>query len=92
VILFQLDPAAPSTGPVTTTTVIKQPWVDVTGWALPQLPPLITDILLSLDDKYLFFSNWLRGEGCVWGGVGRLAGKQLFARTRERGCEVGRLE
>lgn len=41
---------------------IEQPWAEVTGWALPTLPPLITDILLSLDDKYLFFSNWLRGD------------------------------
>ena len=31
---------------------------------LPELPPLITDILLSLDDKYIYFSNWLRG-GCL---------------------------
>lgn len=28
------------------------------GWTLPTLPPLITDILISLDDKYLYFSNW----------------------------------
>jgi selenium-binding protein 1 len=42
---------------------IRQPWLPVSGWALPQLPPLITDILISLDDKWLFFSNWLRGEG-----------------------------
>ena len=32
------------------------------GWALPELPPLITDILISLDDKFLYFSNWLRGD------------------------------
>jgi methanethiol oxidase len=43
-------------------TVIKQPWLDVEGWILPQLPPLITDILISLDDKYIYFSNWLRGD------------------------------
>jgi selenium-binding protein 1 len=41
---------------------IKQEWVKVEGWALPELPPLITDILISLDDKFLFFSNWLRGD------------------------------
>ncbi len=32
------------------------------GWALPELPPLITDILISLDDRFLYFSNWLRGD------------------------------
>ncbi|RMZ53473.1 hypothetical protein APUTEX25_003295 [Auxenochlorella protothecoides] len=42
--------------------VIKQPWTKVEGWALPEQPPLITDILISLDDKYLYFSNWLRGD------------------------------
>ena len=42
--------------------VIKQPWLKVDGWVLPEIPPLITDILISLDDKYLYFSNWLRGD------------------------------
>jgi hypothetical protein len=59
VIKLQVDPAS---GSVDTSVVVRQPWLDVSGWALPQLPPLITDILLSLDDKWLFFSNWLRGE------------------------------
>ena len=31
------------------------------GWAFP-VPGLITDIILSLDDKYLYFSNWLHGD------------------------------
>lgn len=46
--------------------VIKQDPTQVEGWALPHLPPLITDILLSLDDKYLYFSNWLRGDICQY--------------------------
>lgn len=46
-----------------TSVVIRQPWVKVEGWVLPELPPLITDILLSLDDKYIYFSNWLRVRG-----------------------------
>ena len=37
---------------------IRQEWTKVEGWALPELPPLITDILISLDDRYLYFSNW----------------------------------
>ena len=41
---------------------IRQPWVKVEGWALPEMPPLITDILISLDDRFLYFSNWLRGD------------------------------
>ena len=37
---------------------IRQEWAKVEGWALPELPPLITDILISLDDRFLYFSNW----------------------------------
>jgi len=32
-------------------------------WDMP-VPPLVTDILVSMDDRYLFGSNWLHGE--VW--------------------------
>jgi len=35
---------------------------EVEGWALPVMPGLITDILLSMDDKFLYFSNWLHGD------------------------------
>lgn len=31
------------------------------GWPFP-VPGLITDLLLSMDDKYLYFSNWLHGD------------------------------
>ena len=34
----------------------------VTNWALQEMPALITDILISLDDRYLFTSLWLFGE------------------------------
>lgn len=34
-----------------TNVAIKQPWVKVEGWVLPEMPPLITDILVSMDDK-----------------------------------------
>lgn len=41
--------------------VIDVPAVEIEGWAFP-VPSLITDILLSLDDRYLYFSNWLHGD------------------------------
>lgn len=49
---------------------IHQPWTQVEGWVLPELPPLITDILISLDDRFLYFSNWWDPAllGCVLGG------------------------
>lgn len=31
------------------------------SWPFP-VPSLITDILLSLDDKFMYFSNWLHGD------------------------------
>jgi methanethiol oxidase len=34
---------------------------DVPGWNFP-VPGLITDLLVSMDDRYLYFSNWLHGD------------------------------
>lgn len=45
-----------------TEKVIAVPDKAVEGWALPNLPGLITDILVSLDDRFLYFSNWLHGD------------------------------
>jgi len=42
--------------------VIQVPPKKVKGWLLPEMPSLITDILLSLDDRFLYFSNWLHGD------------------------------
>jgi len=42
--------------------VIEVPSKTVEGWALPEMPGLITDIILSLDDRFLYFSNWLHGD------------------------------
>jgi len=35
---------------------------EVEGWALPHIPGLITDMLISLDDHFVYFSNWLHGD------------------------------
>ncbi|CAA9564211.1 MAG: selenium binding protein [uncultured Thermomicrobiales bacterium] len=35
--------------------------VELEGWPFP-VPGLITDLVVSLDDKYLYFSNWLHGD------------------------------
>ena len=34
---------------------------EVKGWDFP-VPGLITDVVLSLDDKWLYFSDWLHGD------------------------------
>jgi methanethiol oxidase len=42
--------------------VIKVPDKKVENWALPDMPGLITDIILSLDDRFIYFSNWIHGD------------------------------
>ncbi|NWX22549.1 SBP1 oxidase, partial [Aegotheles bennettii] len=42
--------------------VIEVPSKKVRGWLLPDMPGLITDVLISLDDRFLYFSNWLHGD------------------------------
>lgn len=41
--------------------VISVDPVNVEGWPFP-LPGLITDLLISMDDRWLYFSNWLHGD------------------------------
>jgi selenium-binding protein 1 len=42
--------------------MIQVPDKEVQGWMLPKMPGLITDIIISMDDKFLYFSNWLHGD------------------------------
>jgi methanethiol oxidase len=41
--------------------VIDMPAEDVEGWPMP-MPGLVTDLLVSMDDRFLYFSNWLHGD------------------------------
>lgn len=41
--------------------VIQVEGVEVEGWPFP-VPGLITDLVLSMDDRFLYFSNWLHGD------------------------------
>ena len=41
--------------------IIDVPGEEVEGWPMP-MPGLITDLLISMDDRYLYFSNWLHGD------------------------------
>lgn len=41
--------------------IIQVDPVEHEGWPFP-VPGLITDIVLSLDDRFLYFSNWLHGD------------------------------
>lgn len=35
--------------------------IEMEGWPFP-VPGLITDLVLSMDDRFLYFSNWLHGD------------------------------
>ena len=41
--------------------IIAVEGVEKEGWDFP-VPGLITDLVLSMDDKFLYFSNWLHGD------------------------------
>ena len=41
--------------------MVDIPPIEVEGWPFP-VPSLITDLLISLDDRYLYLSNWLHGD------------------------------
>lgn len=38
---------------------------EVSGWPFP-VPGLITDQIISMDDKFLYFSDWLHGDLCQY--------------------------
>jgi selenium-binding protein 1 len=41
--------------------VIAVDGIEQEGWPFP-VPGLITDLVLSMDDRFLYFSNWLHGD------------------------------
>jgi selenium-binding protein 1 len=41
--------------------VIDIPAIELEGWPFP-VPSLITDLLVSMDDRYLYLANWLHGD------------------------------
>ena len=75
--------------------VVEVPAEGVKGWDIP-VPGLISDLVVSLDDRWLYFSNWLHGDvrqydisdpskpkltGQVW--VGGVLGKGPKFRERD---------
>ena len=42
--------------------MIDIPEKQVDGWILPNMPGVMTDLIISMDDKYLYFSNWVHGD------------------------------
>jgi methanethiol oxidase len=48
-------------GSYTADQVIAVEGVEQDGWPFP-VPGLITDLVVSMDDRFLYFSNWLHGD------------------------------
>jgi selenium-binding protein 1 len=48
-------------GSYTADNVISVESVEQEGWPFP-VPGLITDLVVSMDDRFLYFSNWLHGD------------------------------
>ncbi|XP_077176865.1 methanethiol oxidase-like [Paroedura picta] len=42
--------------------VIQIPNKKVSGWLLPEMPALTSSLLISLDDRFLYVSNYLHGD------------------------------
>jgi selenium-binding protein 1 len=50
-------------GSFTADPVIAVENVELDGWPLPGgVPSVITDLLVSMDDRFLYFTNWLHGD------------------------------
>jgi 56kDa selenium binding protein (SBP56) len=56
---------------------------ELEGWPFP-VPGLITDLVLSMDDRFLYFSNWLHGPHprCRLGTNGHKRRKRSSGRRR----------
>jgi selenium-binding protein 1 len=71
--------------------VIEVPPREVAGWPFP-VPGLITDLVLSMDDKWLYFSNWLHGDVRQYDvsdpARPRLAGQLLLGGVEGKGPSV----
>src|SRR5207247_1625550 len=48
-------------GSYTADPVVAVEGVELEGWPFP-VPGLMTDLLVSMDDRFLYFSDWLHGD------------------------------
>ncbi|RCN48801.1 selenium binding protein [Ancylostoma caninum] len=60
--VFLLKPGSENSNSYVAKRVARIPPKQVEGWLLPEMPSLITDILISMDDRFLYISNWLHGD------------------------------
>jgi selenium-binding protein 1 len=72
--------------------VVQVEPVELDGWPFP-VPGLITDLVLSLDDRWLYFSNWLHGDVRQYDVADpahpRLAGRVWLGGKLNQGGQIG---
>uniref|UniRef100_A0A663N2G3 Methanethiol oxidase n=1 Tax=Athene cunicularia TaxID=194338 RepID=A0A663N2G3_ATHCN len=42
--------------------VIRIPSINVRGWIMPRMPAFTSDIIISMDDRFLYLCNWWHGD------------------------------
>ncbi|EYC18803.1 hypothetical protein Y032_0026g1378 [Ancylostoma ceylanicum] len=60
--VYLLKPGSENSSSYEAKRVAKIPPKQVEGWLLPEMPSMITDILISMDDRFLYISNWMHGD------------------------------
>eukprot|EP01084_Bolivina_argentea_P066248 120760_1 len=45
---------------------IKTESIQMNNWILPEMPALTTDVIISMDDKYVYVTNWIHGDVCQY--------------------------
>ncbi|CAE8585051.1 unnamed protein product, partial [Polarella glacialis] len=80
-----------------TECVVKVPPVPVEGWCLPEMPALITDFCISLDDRFVYLSCWLHGDVRQYkvyddGREMKLVGQVFLGGLLKKGGPVRRLD
>ncbi|CAE8689482.1 unnamed protein product [Polarella glacialis] len=80
-----------------TECVVKVPNVPVEGWCLPEMPALITDFCISLDDRFVYLSCWLHGDVRQYkvsddGREMKLVGQVFLGGLLKKGGPVKRLD
>ena len=62
--------------------------IEVDGWPFP-VPGLITDLVVSMDDRCLYFSNWLHGDIRQYD-ISDPANPKLTGQSGSAACSAGR--
>ncbi|CAJ0564396.1 unnamed protein product, partial [Mesorhabditis spiculigera] len=60
--IYRMTPKEKGSLQYEATCLIKIPLLSVSNWDLPLMPAFVTDLLLSMDDRFLYFTTYLHGD------------------------------